>query len=76
MNQHVHNIANPIDSIQNGFGTPPYARLQRENVRRLALLFLLCLLVAVHLVSCKQFTLNVPQVRGGGEGCNSDAFGA
>ena len=36
MNQHVHNIAIPIDSIQNGFGTPPYARLQRENVRRLA----------------------------------------
>ena len=38
--------------------------------------FLCLLLVAVHLVSCKQFTLNVPQVRGGGEGCKTDAFGA
>ena len=42
-----------------------------------ALSFPLCLLlVAVHLVSCKQFTLNVPQVRGGEEGCKIDAIDA
>ena len=32
--------------------------------------------VAIHLVSCKQFALNVPQVRGGEDGCNIDAFDA
>ena len=71
-------------NIQSGFGTvpaPPYARvcecMQRESARSVALSFFLCLLlVAVQLVSCKQFTLNVPQVRGGEEGCKTDAFGA
>lgn len=32
--------------------------------------------MAVLLVSHKQFTLNVPQVREGGEGCKIDVFGA
>ena len=59
---------------------PPYARVSRDLLEMsdsVALSFPLCLLlVAVHLVACKQFTLNVPQVRGGEEGYNTDAFGA